>query len=177
MKMFKKIMAVALVGVMALSMLTGCAITNAIIEDKAEDALENAWSTIENQYTAAHKNVQFKSGKFTSTDAYKKAEKAVKAGLTVEEGKAVLFTENNDANYTVVVVAEPSSAKKVKSWKALAGNVLEAAGWTNGIWVTTGNKAKVDIVTGIEGKNAKDDSKKDTYTIFVFAKTETAYNK
>ena len=33
MKMFKKIMAVALVGVMALSMLTGCAVTNAIIED------------------------------------------------------------------------------------------------------------------------------------------------
>ena len=32
MKMFKKIMAVALVGVMALSMLAGCAVTNAIAE-------------------------------------------------------------------------------------------------------------------------------------------------
>ena len=176
MKMFKKIMAVALVGVMALSMLTGCAITDAIIEDKAEAALENAWSTIENEYTTAHKNVKFKSGKFTSTDAYKKAKKAVENGLTVEEGKAALFTQD-DTNYTVVVVAEPSSAKKVKNWKALAGNVLTAAGWTNGIWVTTGNQAKVDIVTGIEGKKFEDTSKKDTYTIFVFAKTETAYNK
>lgn len=176
MKMFKKIMAVALVGVMALSMLTGCAVTDAIIEDKAEDALENAWSTIDNEYTEAHKNVKFKSGKFTSTDAYKKAKKAVQNGLTVEEGKAALF-EQEDANYTVVVVAEPSNAKKVKNWKALAGKVLDAADWTDGIWVTTGNKAKVDIETGIEGKNFKDENKKDTYTIFVFAKTETAYNK
>lgn len=170
MKMFKKIMAVALVGVMALSMLTGCAVTNAIIEDKAETALENAWSTEKKEV------VNFKSGKFTSTDAYKKAKKAVENGLTVEEGKATLFTQD-DTNYTVVVVAEPSSAKKVKNWKALAGNVLTAAGWTNGIWVTTGNQAKVDIVTGIEGKKFEDTSKKDTYTIFVFAKTETAYNK
>lgn len=42
MKMFKKIMAVALTAVMAVSMLTGCAVTDAIIEDKAKDALENA---------------------------------------------------------------------------------------------------------------------------------------
>ena len=46
MKMFKKLMAVALVGVMALSMLTGCAVTNAIAEDKAEKALENACKTV-----------------------------------------------------------------------------------------------------------------------------------
>ena len=65
----------------------------------------------------------------------------------------------------------------MKNWKALAGNVLTAADWTKGIWVTTGNQAKVDIQTGIEGKNAEDTNKKDTYTIFVFAKTETAYNK
>lgn len=179
MKMFKKIMAVALVGVMALSMLTGCAVTNAIIEDKAEDALENAWSTVENESTKAHKNVKFKSGKFTSTDAYKKTKKDVENGtIKVEEGKATLSTYS-DKDYAVVVVAEPSSAKKVKNWKALATKVLDAAKWaeTDGIYVTTGNQAKVDIVTGIEGKNFKDESKKDTYTIFVFAKTETAYNK
>ena len=177
MKMFKKIMAVSLVGVMALSMLTGCAVTNAIIEDKAEDALENAWSTVENASTKAHKNVKFKSGKFTSTDAYKKTKKDVENGtIKVEEGKATLSTYS-DKDYAVVVVAEPSSAKKVKNWKALATKVLETANWANGIYITSGNKAKVDIQTGIEGKNAEDTNKKDTYTIFVFAKTETAYNK
>lgn len=172
MKMFKKIMAVALVGVMALSMLTGCAVTNAIIEDKAETALENAWSTEKEEV------VNFKSGKFTGTDAYKKAKKDVENGtVKVRDGEATLFTQS-DANYTVVVVAEPSSAKKVKNWNGLAKTVLVTAGWNTGIYVngTNSKTAKVDIVTGIKGKNATED-KNDTYTIFVFAKTETAYNK
>jgi len=172
MKMFKKIMAVALVGVMALSMLTGCAVTNAIIEDKAETALENAWSTEKKEV------VNFKSGKFTDTDAYKKAKKDVENGtVKVKDGEATLFTQS-DANYTVVVVAEPSSAKKVKNWNGLAKTVLVTAGWNTGIYVngTNSKTAKVDIVTGIKGKNATED-KNDTYTIFVFAKTETAYNK
>lgn len=172
MKMFKKLMAVALVGVMALSMLTGCAVTNAIIEDKAETALENAWSTEKKEV------VNFKSGKFTDTDAYKKAKKDVENGtVKVKDGDATLFTQS-DANYTVVVVAEPSSAKKVKNWNGLAKTVLVTAGWDTGIYVngTNSKTAKVDIVTGIKGKNATED-KNDTYTIFVFAKTETAYNK
>lgn len=170
--MFKKIMAVALVGVMALSMLTGCAITDAIIENKAKDALENAWSTVKNE------NVNFKDGKFTSTDAYKKTKAMVENGsITVEEDKAKLAY--GDKDYTVVVVAEPKDAKKVKSWKGLATTVLDKALWENGIYVngTSSKTAKVDIETGIEGKNAKDSSKKDTYTIFVFAKSEAAYNK
>lgn len=172
MKMFKKLMAVALVGVMALSMLTGCAVTNAIIEDKAETALENAWSTEKKEV------VNFKSGKFTGTDVYKKAKKDVENGtVKVKDGEATLFTQS-DADYTVVVVAEPSSAKKVKNWNGLAKTVLVTADWNTGIYVngTNGKTAKVDIVTGIKGKNATED-KNDTYTIFVFAKTETAYNK
>lgn len=174
MKMFKKIMAVALVGVMALSMLTGCAVTDAIIENKAKDALENAWSTVENDSTTAHKNVKFKDGKFTSTDAYKKTKaKIVKGDIKPAEGVAVVG--ESDDNYTVVVVAEPKNAKKEQNWKTLATKVLETANWADGIYITSGNKAKVDIETGIEGKNAED--KDDTYTIFVFAKTKTAYDK
>lgn len=171
MKMFKKIMAVALVGVMALSMLTGCAVTNAIIEDKAETALENAWSTEKKEV------VNFKSGKFTGTDAYKKAKKAVEEGsVKVKDGEAKLYFQDKD--YTVVVVAEPSSAKKVKNWNGLAKTVLETAKWNTGVWVedTNSKTAKVDIETGIKGKNATED-KNDTYTIFVFAASKTAYNK
>lgn len=44
MKMFKKLMAIALVGVMALSMLTGCAITDSIKEKALRDALGTAAS-------------------------------------------------------------------------------------------------------------------------------------
>lgn len=172
MKMFKKIMAVALTAVMAVSMLTGCAVTDAIIEDKAKDALENAWSTVKNE------NVNFKDGKFTSTDAYKKTKAMVENGTTkVEEDKASLAY--GDKDYTVVVVAEPKDAKKVKSWKGLATTVLDTALWDAGIYLngTSSKTAKVDIETGIVGENAKDSSKKDTYTIFVFAKSEAAYNK
>lgn len=172
MKMFKKIMAVALTAVMAVSMLTGCAVTDAIIENKAKDALENAWSTVKNE------NVNFKDGKFTSTDAYKKTKAWVENGTTkVEEDKASLVY--GDKDYTVVVVAEPKDAKKVKSWKGLATTVLDKALWDAGIYLngTSSKTAKVDIETGIVGKNAKDSSKKDTYTIFVFAKSEAAYNK
>lgn len=171
MKMFKKIMAVALTAVMAVSMLTGCAITNAIIEDKAETALENAWSTEKNEI------VNFKDVNFTSKDAYTKTKKDVVAGIIkVEEGKAKLSTYS-DANYTVVVVAEPSSAKKVKNWNGLAKTVLETAKWNKGVRVegTNSKTAKVDIETGIKGESATED-KDDTYTIFVFAKSETAYN-
>lgn len=173
MKMFKKIMAVALVGVMALSMLTGCAITDAIIEDKAEKALESAWRTHDNT------DVNFKSVNFTGEKAYKDAKESVNKGNTkVEEGEVKVFTQA-DENYTVVVVAEPKSAKKVNSWKNLADKVLVAADWENGVYLngTNSKTAKVDIETGIKGKDAKDENKDDTYTIFVFAKTKTAYDK
>lgn len=173
MKMFKKIMAVALVGVMALSMLTGCAITDAIIEDKAEKALESAWRTHDNT------DVNFKSVNFTGEKAYKDAKESVNKGNTkVEEGEVKVFTQA-DENYTVVVVAEPKSAKKVNSWKNLADKVLVAANWENGVYLngTNSKTAKVDIETGIKGKDAKDENKDDTYTIFVFAKTKTAYDK
>ena len=74
MKMFKKIMAVALVGVMALSMLTGCAVTNAIIEDKAETALENAWRTHDNT------DVNFKSVNFTGSSVTSPVKADIKNG-------------------------------------------------------------------------------------------------
>lgn len=173
MKMFKKIMAVALVGVMALSMLTGCAVTNAIIEDKAEKALESAWRTHNDT------DVNFKSVSFTGEKACKDAEESVNKGNTkVKEGVAQVF-DQADEDYTVVVVAEPKSAKKVDSWKNLADKVLVAAGWENGVYLdgTNSKTAKVDIKTGIKGKNFEDTNKDDIYTIFVFAKTKPAYDK
>lgn len=181
MKMFKKIMAVALVGVMALSMLTGCAVTDAIIENKAKDALENAWSTVDNASTKKDKNVKFKDGKFASTKAFKDTKAKVADGtIKVEEGKAELSTYS-DKDYAVVVVAEPKNAKKEQNWKTLATKVLDAAKWaeTDGIYLngTNSKTAKVYIETGIKGKSFEDANKDDTYTIFVFAKTETAYNK
>lgn len=180
MKMFKKIMAVALVGVMALSMLTGCAVTNAIAEDKAEKALENAFKTVTGE------TVNFKSLKVDSS-VTTPVKKDIKNGvIKVKDGETYATTvKSGDKVYTVVVVTEPKSATKVENWKNVAFKVVTAAvaegtaKKTEGIHLegTTNKTAKVDVIVDLEGKDATDNSKKDTYAMFVFAANDKAYNK
>lgn len=174
MKMFKKIMAVALVGVMALSMLTGCAVTNAIAEDKAEKALENACKTVTGE------TVNFKSlsvGSSVTTPVKNDIKNGV---IKVKDGETYATTvKSGDKVYTVVVVTEPKSATKIENWKHTALNVIGAtSATTSGIYVegTTNKTVKVDVIVGLEGKDATDNSKKDTYAMFVFAANDKAYN-
>lgn len=174
MKMFKKIMAVALTAVMAVSMLTGCAVTNAIAENKAKDALKNAWKTEKNE------NVNFKSLNVESGMTNGVKSKIKDGTVKVEDGKTfVSHVTYSGKQYTVVVVTEPKSATKYNNWKNVAKNVLDAAGWKTGIWVegTNDKTAKVDVTVDIEGMNATDPSQKDTYAMFVFAADKAAYNK
>ena len=179
MKMFKKIMAVALVGVMALSMLTGCAVTNAIAEDKAEKALENAYKTVTGE------TVNFKSLSVgSSVTSPVKAD--IKNGtiLLKDDETYAKTVKSGDKVYTVVVVTEPKSATKIENWKNVAFNVLSAAiaqgkiDQTEGIRLegTNDKTAKVNIIVGLEGKDKTDNSKKDTYAMFVFAANDKAYN-
>ena len=174
MKMFKKLMAVALVGVMALSMLTGCAVTNAIAEDKAEKALENACKTVTGE------TVNFKSLSVgSSVTSPVKAD--IKNGtILLKDGETYAKTvKSGDKVYTVVVATEPKSATKYNNWKNVAKNVLDAAGWETGIWVegTNDKTAKVNVIVDLEGKDKTDNSKKDTYAMFVFAADKATYNK
>lgn len=180
MKMFKKLMAVALVGVMALSMLTGCAVTNAIAEDKAEKALENACKTV----TGA--TVNFKSLSVgSSVTSTVKAD--IKNGtiLLKDDETYAKTVKSGDKVYTVVVVTEPKSATKIENWKNVAFNVLNAAieqgkfDQTEGIHFegTNDKTAKVNVIVDLEGKDKTDNSKKDTYAMFVFAADKATYNK
>ena len=179
MKMFKKIMAVALVGVMALSMLTGCAVTNAIAEDKAEKALENAYKTVTGE-TVNFKSLSVGSSVTSPVNA------DIKNGtIQVEDGKTYAKTvKSGDKVYTVVVVTEPKSATKIENWKNVALNVLYAAfargeiDGTEGIHLegTNDKTAKVNVIVDLEGKDKTDNSKKDTYAMFVFAANDKAYN-
>lgn len=179
MKMFKKIMAVALVGVMALSMLTGCAVTNAIAEDKAEKALENACKTVTGE------TVNFKSLSVgSSVTSPVKAD--IKNGtiLLKDDETYAKTVKSGDKVYTVVVVTEPKSATKIENWKNVAFNVLYAAiaqgkiDQTEGIRIegTNDKTAKVNVIVDLEGKDKTDNSKKDTYAMFVFAANDKAYN-
>ena len=180
MKMFKKIMAVALTAVMAVSMLTGCAVTNAIAEDKAEKALENACKTVTGE------TVNFKSLKVDSS-VTSPVKNDIKNGvIKVEDDKAYATTvKNGDKVYTVVVATEPKSATKIENWKHTALNVMMAAieqgkiDGTEGIHIegTNDKTAKVNVIVDLEGKDKTDNSKKDTYAMFVFAANDKAYNK
>lgn len=180
MKMFKKLMAVALVGVMALSMLTGCAVTNAIAEDKAEKALENACKTVMGE------TVNFKSLSVgSSVTSPVKAD--IKNGtILLKDGETYVKTvKSGDKVYTVVVATEPKSATKIENWKHTAHNVMMAAieqgkmDETEGIHIegTNDKTAKVNVIVDLEGKDKTDNSKKDTYAMFVFAADKATYNK
>lgn len=174
MKMFKKIMAVALTAVMAVSMLTGCAITNAIAEDKAQSALENAWKTVKNV------EVNFKDLNVDSsvTGPVKTAIKD--GGIKLKDNQFDVRTVNKDGKiYTIVVATEPKSATKYENWKSVATKVLTAANWDKGVYLdgTTSKKAKVDVIVDLDGKDATDANKKDTYVMFVFAQNDKAYGK
>ena len=180
MKMFKKLMAVALVGVMALSMLTGCAVTNAIAEDKAEKALENAYKTVTGE------TVNFKSLSVgSSVTSPVKAD--IKNGtILLKDGETHAKTvKSGDKVYTVVVATEPKSATKIENWKNTAHNVMKAAieqgniDGTEGIHIegTNDKTAKVNVIVDLEGKDKTDNSKKDTYAMFVFAADKATYNK
>lgn len=180
MKMFKKLMAVALVGVMALSMLTGCAVTNAIAEDKAEKALENACKTVTGE------TVNFKSLSVgSSVTSPVKAD--IKNGtILLKDGEAYAKTvKSGDKVYTVVVATEPKNATKIENWKHTALKVMIAAfergeiDGTEGIHIegTNDKTAKVNVIVDLEGKDKTDNSKKDTYAMFVFAADKATYNK
>lgn len=175
MKMFKKIMAVALVGVMALSMLTGCAVTNAIAEDKAEKALENAYKT------ATGETVNFKSLKVDSSVTSPVKTDIKNGTIQLKDDETYATTvKSGDKVYTVVVVTEPKSATKIEDWKHPAVKVLAAATTKPyGIHLegTTNKTAKVNVTVDLEGKDKTDNSKKDTYAMFVFAANDKAYNK
>lgn len=179
MKMFKKIMAVALVGVMALSMLTGCAVTNTIAEDKAEKALENACKTVTGE------TVNFKSLSVGSSVTGPVKADIENGTILLKDGETYAKTiKSGDKVYTVVVVTEPKNATKIENWKHTALNVMMAAiaqgqiDRTEGIKIegTNDKTAKVNVIVDLDGKDKTDNSKKDTYAMFVFAANDKAYN-
>ena len=109
MKMFKKIMAVALTAVMAVSMLTGCALTDAVRDKAVEKALESKLSG---------NGVEVK---VSTTDAkeYKDVVRAVKQELTSDANKNKVPTEvvitTATKGYVAVVVKASNKSNNVKN--------------------------------------------------------------
>lgn len=137
MKMFKKLMAIALVGVMALSMLTGCAVTDKLKNDHVLDAMSDVASTYaKRDETSTVDTVKFESKTSLNTELKNllkdaKAEDVEK----YENGKVVTVNGNK---YIVTAVEIEKSTSSVSEFKNYAMEIL--AGLNQ-----TGVKAKTEL--------------------------------
>lgn len=161
MKMFKKIMAVALTAVMAVSMLTGCAIGDAVHEKQLLNALNDAGTTTKVN-GAFHKYV--KDNKVTVDGVeYKLSEKA----SAVAKELAATKTEKNDvlktgavmdltaqygeSKYVIAGVVVPTSGDY--KWNKLAGEVNGILG--NGYSATAAGKDVKEVSVAMETRTTK----------------------
>ena len=135
--MFKKIMAVALTAVMAVSMLTGCAFTDKLKNDHVLDAMSDVASTYaKRDETSTVDTVKFESKTSLNTELKNllkdaKAEDVEK----YENGKVVTV---NDNKYIVTAVEIEKSTSSVSEFKNYALEIL--AGLNQ-----TGVKAKTEM--------------------------------
>ena len=121
MKMAKKLLAVVLTGVMAVSMLTGCALGDAAKAKALEKALNyegQKEQTVVKYDEGTKANDASKTDLTAAMTAAKKAIKELADTSTVENVEAVTVT--NPAGFTVVVKEIPSKATKRDSWGAIA---------------------------------------------------------
>ena len=130
MKMFKKIMAVALTAVMAVSMLTGCAFTDKLKNDHVLDAMSDVASTYaKRDETSTVDTVKFESKTSLNTELKNllkdaKAEDVEK----YENGKVVIV---NDNKYIVTAVEIEKSTSSVSEFKNYALEILAGLGQSN----------------------------------------------
>lgn len=123
MKMFKKIMAVALTAVMAVSMLTGCAFTDKLKNDHVLDAMSDVASTYaKRDETSTVDTVKFESKTSLNTELKNllkdaKAEDVEK----YEDGKVVTVNGNK---YIVTAVEIEKSTSSVSEFKNYALEIL-----------------------------------------------------
>ena len=117
MKMAKKLLALVLTGVMAMSMLTGCALSDKVKAEAIEDALNSkgVQGTVDVTYKY-NKDLNDEADKvWTDATLMNKTVAAEVTTLT----KAVIGTKN----YGYVVVEVPEDAKKNLSWVTSAGKI------------------------------------------------------
>ena len=155
MKMFKKLMAVALTAVMAVSMLTGCSFSETAKQNALVKALNN-----ENTQTA----YKYSSANYEST-----GKKIVATTLdTLKTYKDV------ETNYVYVVVKVPEDAKKVASWSASTAGTVHKALLNNVKTSGNGTKKNVDIDVYFDDYKAEGAEKSTHYAIVIAKAAEVA---
>ena len=175
MKMAKKLLALVLTGVMAMSMLTGCALSDKVKAEAIEDALNSkgVQGTVDVTYKY-NKDLNGEAEKvWTDATLMNKTVAAEVTTLT----KAVIGTKN----YGYVVVEVPEDAKKNLSWVTSAGKIDTALNTkiddyqnkdTNGKvknYAAQGADPASKVKFGVKFvDNGKKDDQKVNYVIVVF---------
>lgn len=156
MKMFKKIMAVALTAVMAVSMLTGCALTDAVRDKAVEKALESKLSG-----NGVEVKVSTTDAK-EYTDVVKAVKEELKKNKDTVPTEVVLSTATK--GYAVVVVKASNKSNNVKNDLKDADVVMLKSCLTN----VTKDSATLKIATGyFNGLKEADKPDKCDYVIIV----------
>ena len=132
MKMFKKIMAVVLTAVMAVSMLTGCSFADAAKQSALVKALNNE---------SVQKEVTYKSADYEAVGK-KIWEDNLKKGATAAEAMTGTFTKSGK-NYVYYVTEVPADAKKSASWAA--GKAADVHNYMKYVAEQTGKGSKKNI--------------------------------
>lgn len=121
MKMFKKIMAVALVGVMALSMLTGCAVTDKLKNDHVLDAMSDVASAYAKwDETRKVDTIKFESKSSLNTELKNLLKDAKAEDVEEYDGGKVV-----DGKYIVTAVKIEKSTSSVSEFKNYASGILD----------------------------------------------------
>ena len=178
MKMFKKIMAVALTAVMAVSMLTGCAIGDAVHEKQLLNALNDAGTTTKVNGNF-HKYVKDNKVTVGGVD-YELSEKATAVAKEVATWKTEkvdalkagyvknLTAACGEGKYVVAAVVVPTSGDY--KWNKLAGDVNTIL--ANGYTATSASNNVKEVSVAMETRTTKkaDTNGKEYDVIVVVAK-------
>ena len=174
MKLFKKLAAAALAGVMALSLLTGCALGDAA----KENAMLKALQTIGNSYQVKVSESDSLSKK--ASGIFAKFKEAGEEAWDVENlpddfsptGKKVTY---NDVEYMIVVLKMPKNAKDSTKW-GYPANLIYSGLWDCVEWDDedeTSGKLKVGFDVMNDAKLTDTQEKAEDYMV-VFAKIPEA---
>lgn len=124
MKMFKKIMAVALTAVMAVSMLTGCAFTDKLKNDHVLDAMSDVASAYaKKDDTSTVDTIKFESKSSLNTELKNLLKDAKAEDVEKYEGGKVV-----DGKYIVTAVEIEKSTSSVSEFKNYALEILAGLG-------------------------------------------------
>ena len=174
MKMFKKIMAVALTAAMAVSMLSGCAFTDKLKNDHVLDAIGDVAST----YVKKNENTKVETVKFESKSSLNTELKNLLKDATAEdiatkyEGGLV----TDDGKYIVTAVEVEKSTSSVSDFKNYALELLAGLYQEKTVKAdlsTDGKTATVKAGVKVDGfKNTK--TNKTVYYAVVLVEVATA---